>query len=188
MGQPHLFHGSQRKRAKPTASTRLSDMLWWIKTVIALVLAFALFASCQGRQHSRPSPPALAEASPAQGKKASISTSPDVGVICTWALVANAAAVGRKCPGKFNPDVQPILEQSEADLAAYILRNSNIGEAGLANMRRVNTGAEDRVESLCEGFGLRFHDGLVADGGKALRQWTAEQTAIDRPASWGTCL
>ncbi len=163
-------------------------MLWRMKTVIAPLLTFALLASCQGGASSPPSPPALAEASPPQGKKATISTSPDVGVICTWALVANAAAVGRKCPGKFNPDVQPILDQSESDFAAYIIRNSNIGEAGLANMRRVNTGAEDPVESLCEGFGPQFHDALVADGGASLRQWTAEQTAIDRPASWGTCL
>ncbi len=110
-----------------------------------------------------------------------------MGVICTWALVANAAAIGRKCPGKFDPDIQPALEASETDLAKYIIRNSSIDEAYLEQMRVQNAGAEEPIETLCQADDIQFYDDLTKSGGAGLREWTAEEIAVDRPASWEPC-
>lgn len=105
-----------------------------------------------------------------------------------WGLLNIAAEVGRRCRPGANPTLQTELDRSVSRIEVYILRNSDIGSAGIEAFKREQgmTGASD--EALCRPDPIRLYDHFAAAGSGELGSGVDEMLAQPGEPTWGDCL
>jgi hypothetical protein len=146
-------------------------------TRLALAAALALLAGsarADPAAETAPSPPAVRE--------------PTMGTICALALYTVAQEVGKRCfPGE-DSEFQAELDRAVARLDAFVLANSDMGQAGLARPKREQSLVGAPEAELCSGDPVGIYKAFAAQGSEYLRAEAEMLTARPRPAVWGDCL
>ena len=116
---------------------------------------------------------------------------PGEGVLCSWAILAAVAEIGRKCHGGENPELQSELEGAIARIDAYVLANSDpaMTPAAVEEFKRFQGHKDVPAATMCvPGDGEVMYQRLAQVGPDVIR--TATDEILERPGNpaWGDCL
>jgi hypothetical protein len=113
---------------------------------------------------------------------------PAMGTICAVALYTAVQEVGKRCfPGE-DAEFQAEVDRAVARLDAFVLANSDMGEAGLERLKREQSLVGAPEAELCTGDPVGIYRAFAAQGKESLRAEAEMLTARPRPAVWGDCL
>jgi hypothetical protein len=113
---------------------------------------------------------------------------PAMGTICAVALYTVVQEVGKRCfPGE-DSEFQTQVARSVARLDAFVLANSDIGQAGLEQLKREQSLVGAPRAEVCSETPVGIYRAFAREGSESLRAETEMLTARPRPAVWGDCL
>jgi hypothetical protein len=115
-------------------------------------------------------------------------TKPGDGVLCLWALTSVASEIGKRCPGKHNPDFQPALEESVDRMDRYVAANTKWSAESIESFKRQQGGLGQDVANLCTTDGLQIYEAIRSQGAAALRASVSKAVARPGTPAWGDCL
>lgn len=124
----------------------------------------------------------------AESKQVPPQPAPTASVMCVATFLNLAAEVGRRCVPDEDPALQAELRRAVARTDAFILRNSPMTEAELAEFKKTYalTGASKEV--LCQGDPLMAYRAFQKGGVDRLRANTDEMLAQPRDPRVGECV
>jgi hypothetical protein len=103
-------------------------------------------------------------------------------------IALHAALTGRVCyPGE-DEAFQSALDESLARIETFILENSSMSAAELAQSKQKYIDRERDRSQLCGGDGQTLYEGLRSRGGEALRSSTAKLLSVPRKPVMNPCL
>jgi len=116
---------------------------------------------------------------------------PGQGVLCSWAIMAAVAEIGRKCHAGENPELQAELDGAVARIDAYVLANSDpaMTPAAVEEFKRFQGHTDTPAATLCvPGDGETMYQRLAQVGPDVIR--TTTDDILERPGNptWGDCL
>lgn len=117
-----------------------------------------------------------------------IEAKPGEGVLCLWALTSVASEVGKRCPGKGDPNFQATLEESVALIDRYVAANGKMSAENIDRFKREQGGVGQNAAKLCTPDGLQLYDAMRSQGAAALRTGVSKAVARPGTPAWGDCV